>query len=637
MNRIAFFIYYERQGVVADYVTYYVKKLAEITSKTVFIVNGKISNDGLKKIRFIPNVVVYQRENRGLDFGAWKEAFLKESWNELERYDELILANCSSYGPLFPLKDVFKKMETSACDFWGMTKHPATGAEIIQGRPDSRINEHIQSYFLVFNEKVIKSELFQNWWNNLREYSDYAQEIAYHENQLTKYLIDGGFVSGTVADTEKYFSRNSPFNMTFCFAPELISSDHLPFIKRKIFTNDDYVWNRCGEGFGPQDVIDEIRKTDYPIEYIWDDVLREQKLSVLKDALALTFIPTSHKSEKQRSNHKVALVCYGYYPDLAGYMCGFIANMPDYADILILSSRQETLEVYKKEIAARNLVFGNVRFELKPNRGRDISSLLVAAAPFLQKYEAFCFIHDKKSKQVPYTFSRDFMRRCAVCCLDSKDYVKDLIDELFSDTRCGVLMPPIPYFADYFTPGAETFGKNAEILRGLFERLNLNIPFDEKAVAPFGTMFWAKTDALKDILTYPWKYEDFPDEPLGVDFTISHGIERVFAYCAQNRGFYSKWVMPPRFAGLYINNLSYRLRDYNCELYRIFGLHNWLDMLNTLKGFSLSPKITTTFRYGSYLRYKLLSKLFFGHRKEHYRKKYFALKAIKRERRIKFF
>ena len=153
-------------------------------------------------------------------------------------------------------------------------------------------------------------------------------------------------------------------------------------------------------------------------------------------------------------------------------------------------------------------------------------------------------------------------------------------------------------------------------------------------------MFWARTDALSDLFAYKWDYDDFPEEPMPVDHTISHALERVFCYCAQNRGYFSKWAMPEGFAELYINNLSYRLRDYNAELNRIWGRNSWTGHWNQLKAVGdKGHEITVdrTFRYGTYLRYKLLSKITFGHRREHYKEKYQALKKIKRERRIKFF
>ena len=41
-----------------------------------------------------------------------------------------------------------------------------------------------------------------------------------------------------------------------------------------------------------------------------------------------------------------------------------------------------------------------------------------------------------------------------------------------------------------------------------------------------GTMFFAKAQNLKKLLTLPLTYDDFPQEPIPLDVTIAHAIER---------------------------------------------------------------------------------------------------------------
>ena len=656
VKRLALYIFYDKEGFVSDYVKYYVKALKEVTDRIVFIVNGKILPEGRREIEDL-GPEIFNRENKGLDFGAWKETILSLGFEEILKYDELILCNCSSYGPAYPLSEVFSEMESRKCDFWGITKHPATGTEIISGNPASAIVEHIQSYFVVFKRRVVESNGFQKWWKELEPTSNYSIEVGLHENRFTQYLYGCGFSYDTYVDCDKYFRRNCPYNTTFACADELLASDRDPFIKRKLFVNEANVWTETGEGFAPILTMEALKKTSYPVEYIYRDLLRCQKLSSIKDGMALNWI---HQKADHYSKHRLALVCYAYYGDLAERMSSYLLNMPEGSDLYLISSKEEVLDAYKKVLAEKKAqeVFGKINFLLKPNRGRDVSSLLVTFAPYVKNYEAFCFVHDKKSKQIPYTLSQDFMRRCLECCLESKEYVKDLVEELFDgSSRTGVMMPPVPYFSLYITLGAEVFEGTVDWLRKLFDMLKLKVPFDDKVIAPFGTMFWARTDALSDLFAYKWDYGDFPEEPMPIDHTISHALERVFCYCAQNRGYFSKWAMPEDFAALYINNLSYRLRDYNAELNRIWGRNSWTGHWNHLKQYSganfgigaapaTSPApalpanavtVDKTFRYGTYLRYKLLSKITFGHRREHYRQKYMALKAIKRERRIKFF
>lgn len=641
MKRIALFVFHDNDGYVGDYVKYYIKSLNEVAEKIIFIVNGEIQSEGKKNLEDL-GVYFFQRNNVGWDFGAWKEVIIDIGFQIIATYDELILCNSSCYGPIYPLSDVFAEMEMRNCDFWGITKHPATGNLVISRNPESAIVEYIHSYFIVFSNKVIKSKKFKEWWTNLKQSSSYLEELAFHENKFTQYLSHSGFCYDTYVNCDKYFEISSSFDPTFIFAPEFLSNEKDPFINRRLFINCDYIWTNVGEGFTPEDTLAKISCTPYPISYLFSDLLRNRKISELKDCLSLTWIPSFIKTY---TSHHLALVCYAYYVDLAKYMSSYIFNMPNGSDLYLISSKQEVLDTYKKIIEEKNVNdnFKKIQYMLKPNRGRDVSALLVTAAPYLKKYDAFCFIHDKKSKHVPYTVAHDFLRRCLSCCLNDKTYVKNLVESLLNKTMpCGVMLPPTPFFSFFTTLGSEAYGVNSVILKKLFTRLNLHVPYDDKLIAPFGTMFWARPEALTDLLNYPWRYDDFPDEPMPIDFTISHAIERVICFCAQNRGYFSKWALPPEFAGLYINNLAYRIRDYNRELFRIFNLNHWVGMLNVLKNFTIktqnkNEKSCKTFSYVTYLRYKFLFKFLFGLRKEHYRKKYFDLKRIKHERRIKFF
>ena len=54
---------------------------------------------------------------------------------------------------------------------------------------------------------------------------------------------------------------------------------------------------------------------------------------------------------------------------------------------------------------------------------------------------------------------------------------------------------------------------------------------------------------------YPWRYEDFPEEPLASDGTLNHAIERIIIYVAQSEGYYTAMVESAFYASLYINNL----------------------------------------------------------------------------------
>ena len=45
---------------------------------------------------------------------------------------------------------------------------------------------------------------------------------------------------------------------------------------------------------------------------------------------------------------------------------------------------------------------------------------------------------------------------------------------------------------------------------------------------PQGSMFWARGDFLRRFFELPLAFEDFPPEPLGVDGSLAHALERLF-------------------------------------------------------------------------------------------------------------
>ena len=45
---------------------------------------------------------------------------------------------------------------------------------------------------------------------------------------------------------------------------------------------------------------------------------------------------------------------------------------------------------------------------------------------------------------------------------------------------------------------------------------------------PQGSMLWGRSDALRSMLALELSYEDFPQEPLGVDGSVAHALERLF-------------------------------------------------------------------------------------------------------------
>lgn len=106
-----------------------------------------------------------------------------------------------------------------------------------------------------------------------------------------------------------------------------------------------------------------------------------------------------------------------------------------------------------------------------------------------------------------------------------------------------------------------------------------------------GTCFWARTSALKELLEVQWKYEDFPDEPMAIDGTISHAIERIFPFVAEDAGYQSAWVMTQSYASKYMKFLmeyvyaGARILKEELELSDMESVYYWDEDVAQLTAF----------------------------------------------------
>ena len=75
MKRLGIFFFYEKNGDVDDFITYYLADLAKNLTDLVVVCNGKLSAQGRAAFsQFTDNIIV--RENKGLDVWAYKRRWI---------------------------------------------------------------------------------------------------------------------------------------------------------------------------------------------------------------------------------------------------------------------------------------------------------------------------------------------------------------------------------------------------------------------------------------------------------------------------------------------------------------------------------------------------------------------------------
>ena len=172
---------------------------------------------------------MFCRENRGYDFGAYRDMLCGVlGWEEVCRYDELVLVNDSFFGFFYPLRDTFARMDGEDCDFWGITGQAA-------GRLwDSayRFDAHVHSYFLVFRENVIRSRAFRDFWERRAYPADFREAVTEFEIGINACLERHGFRGRALTDGYGIAPAENEvlFNTMPC---ALIRDYHVPILKKK--------------------------------------------------------------------------------------------------------------------------------------------------------------------------------------------------------------------------------------------------------------------------------------------------------------------------------------------------------------------------------------------------------------------
>lgn len=594
-NRLLIYSLYDKDGIVDIYVEYILNKIKPFVQEIAVIVNGKLSISGREKLEQItPQKNIIVRENKGFDIWGYKVGMDSYGWDKLSNFDEIILMNDTIFGPIDSFNEMFEVMEKKNVDFWGITAGNRVNHDPYGMIKYGYIPKHIQSYFTVIRKHMFQSNEFQIYWNNLPKLNNYHEAVAKHECIFTKIFSDYGFSWAVYIDGEEI---ETYVPNPLIHAPlKLIKKYKCPIFKRKVFNIDYRFFLMYSNGEETVELIKYLKdETSYDIDMIYEHILRISNQFDIKNCMHNNIILSNEITRftynQVKDKPKVALMLHLYFEDLFEETLSYAKNMPEYADIYIST---QTLEK-KKKIEKLVQDFPNkVTVIVINNRGRDVSALTVGFREYILNYDLICFTHDKKVSQLHDAIKgRAYAYVCYENTLGSKAFIENAIEKFYNDRRLGLLVPPPPQFAEYYpvlSGYGSGWGVNFDLCISLAKRLNINLDMDPNKgpIAPYGSIFWFRVDALKPLFDLNLDYKDFPDEPLPVDGTISHAIERIHPYIAQSRGYYSALTFSEKYARIQLTNLQFMLSELNKRIFNIFPPNYFEVELRELENISVT-------------------------------------------------
>jgi len=594
MKRAAVFVFYDKAGVCDDYVAYYLEEIRSVCERLVIVSNGSVTpeaRDILFKYATPGDVIV--RENRGFDAWGYRAGLMHIGFESLADIDEVLITNDTVFGPVYPLAEIFDEMEEREdLAFWGMTQHPAYEKEdlVTRNNPYGYVAEHLQTYFVVFRKALMEAEVFERFWRKLLPIEKYEEAVGKFESIMTKMFSDEGFAWDSYVHKDDIATDDPNFTL---YCPATLLRDYrFPFLKCRVFKQDTLSLNA---GEQPRDAFDYIRdNTNYDTDMIWQSILRKIEMGYFVRAMALTYVLPQDCAlpldlPKGRRSPRVALFMHVFYPESAELAVKLADRMPENADIYISTDSEEKAKVLRSVFRETRSPKGIVIVE---NRGRSESALLIGLAEAAQKYDVVCFWKEKVSSQVDYHAALGWGYKIDDALLSSSMYVENVLRLFASETRLGMLCVPEPFHAVYhWVPGHE-WAANFKNTKALANRLGLNVPMDvdEQPVCSFGGAFWFRPAALKKLFDYPWAYTDFPEEPLPIDGTLLHAIERIYTFVCQDAGYYPAFVMSNRYASLEYTNLRQYLSMYTYSaLYTGYEFDNYLQATDFFLALNARP------------------------------------------------
>lgn len=255
----------------------------------------------------------------------------------------------------------------------------------------------------------------------------------------------------------------------------------------------------------------------------------------LEDDHALA-LPFGWNPAIEVSQRRIAAIVHLYYEDLAWEFKRYLTNVPGQLDLFI-----STVDAFRAQClrhAFADWTKGTVDIRIVPNRGRDIAPKLVSFADIYARYDYVLHVHGKRSYHAGVlALWRQYLLESLT---GSRAVVASILHLFEHQPRIGMVA------AQHYEPLRHWihWGGNLPHAHRLASCLGIALNDEAPLDFPSGSMFWARSAALRPILDLSLQTEDFEEEAGGKDGTLAHAIERMYFYVCERAGY--DWIKVAR-------------------------------------------------------------------------------------------
>jgi len=223
----------------------------------------------------------------------------------------------------------------------------------------------------------------------------------------------------------------------------------------------------------------------------------------------------------------VALHIHAYYID---DLPSFLSRLGRVGRNLWLCITTDTDEKAKTIRAIVDGFAFNADIEVVTNRGRDIGPFIMSMKKHLPRFDIIGHFHLKGSKHIDQSVVLQWQNFvCNTLIGKSGEILNELLCAFEKNPKIGLLFPE--------DPCAVSWTKNFTYGQELIDKLGIKRELPKEIEFPGGNMFIARTAALKPLMDYDWQWSDFMAEPVPIDGSLLHAIERITPIACEEAGY----------------------------------------------------------------------------------------------------
>lgn len=590
-RRVAIYFFYDEEGKVDKYIDYYLSKLVENIQRLIIVCNGAVQEEGIQVFnKYTQEIII--RENIGYDAWANKAALEFIGWEQLKQYDELIITNFTLFGPFYPLGEMFDEMEDVQADFWGIFKKgeekdlPGYGGEsTIYGY----IPEFILSNFWCIRKKMLLSESFREYWENLPSIEKYFDSSNKHEVVFTKWMNDKGFISSS------YIERVGDVKLQECvpqpsiqMSYRLIKQTRIPFCRRRIFTNSLIQYINMSNGEDAMRMLEYIKEnTEYDIDMIWENILRTVNQYDIKNSLHLNYVIQKNAiADWINQDNNTALIMYIDRVENSDYCLEYVLNVPSDMHVYIMVDDSEKKNKIQQKFA--NIKCSKFTIMLLETQNNILKSILIEMGDIVssKQYEYICFMHDQNIEENRWKMiDNACIDRCFDNLLGSGSMVKNIIQQFIQNPHLGILIPAPPSHSIYYSIESVDWKMTYNDVKDWSEYLEITVPIERNKppITPYTGMFWCKTQALSRLIDQKWKICDLLTKENTHKKTIIKLLMRVIPLLVQQAGYYPAYVLNEEYTRMQTAYQSYMINEINNEVNKYYNFFSYSQLIGYLR------------------------------------------------------